>query len=461
MHAVFILPGIMGTELLHPLPGQAPEMVWPPTPLETQFGYRRLDKLMSSAIVPGKIIENVLCFDFYGPLIALVRNAGFTETGATKRLYRFPYDWRLDLFVLARQLAVAVAGAVTDGATKVTIVGHSMGGLIARLVLEDESLQNEPWFKAVDQFIAIATPHLGAPLALARVLGLDSALGISGADFARLARQPGYPSAYQLLPAPGEAACWNQSDLNLRPLDIYEPEVAAKLGLVPQLLDRAKAVHAVLGAGRAHPNVRYFFLGATGHRTVTRVNVFPDEDGGVDVSQSQLTWSDDGGDGTVPLYSALPRAGQRQVVTNEHSTAFKGRPFRNILSRLLGASLGPALESSGDIGPDLRLSVESPIVTTAQAVEVLLFTDDDGDAVPAIPRFSGTFVLTLLREGEANRKEICQTIAITYDGPAISQLRLRLEPITKAGHYGIELESTELSVRPTTFSVCDYRRADQ
>ena len=37
MHVVITVPGIMGTELL-----LGDERVWPPTPLETQLGYKRI-----------------------------------------------------------------------------------------------------------------------------------------------------------------------------------------------------------------------------------------------------------------------------------------------------------------------------------------------------------------------------------------------------------------------------------
>ncbi|MES2044607.1 MAG: hypothetical protein V4475_12070 [Pseudomonadota bacterium] len=452
MHAVFVVPGIMGTELLLPVVSGEPERVWPPTPLETQFGYKRTRKLASPDVRPGAIIEQVLCIDFYKPLLGLLATLGFTESGARQRLYKFPYDWRLDLFDLADNLATAVANAVADGATQVSIVAHSMGGLISRLLLEDPRFQGQSWFGAIDQLIAIATPHLGAPLALARVLGQDSALGISGTDFAWLASQEAYPSAYQLLPAPGEAACWNQSDPALASLDIYGAAGVAQLKLKPKLVARVKAMHDLLGAGHAPANVRYFYFGATGHRTVTRINVFTKSGGDVDLDRTVLTQTDNGGDGTVPLYSALPRPGQRQIVTNEHATAFKGAAFRRVFLRLLGGDEGPALETLG--APELILSVESPIVATDQSVELLLFADDAGEAAPSIDTLSGTLVLTRIRDEEATVVEESQRIPLNYSGPALCRLRLYLDPIAAPGHYQVRLEDAFYGAEPVAFSVC-------
>jgi hypothetical protein len=68
----------------------------------------------------------------------------------------------------------------------------------------------------------------------------DSALGISGEDLAWLASREEFPSAYPLLPPPGDEICWNQSDAALASLDIYEPGIAVSLGLKPTLLARAR-----------------------------------------------------------------------------------------------------------------------------------------------------------------------------------------------------------------------------
>jgi hypothetical protein len=51
VHAVFLAPGIMDTELLMPdLAGGPDEKAWPPTALETQFGYKRREKPGSPAL---------------------------------------------------------------------------------------------------------------------------------------------------------------------------------------------------------------------------------------------------------------------------------------------------------------------------------------------------------------------------------------------------------------------------
>lgn len=460
MLAVIVVPGIMGTELFLPRPGDAgAEKVWPPTPWETQFGYDRREKLASPALVLGDLIPNVLCFNFYQPLIDQLVGLGFTLGDASRRLIKFPYDWRRDLFDTAARLADVIEAAWADGATEISLVAHSMGGLVSRLIFEDLQHRNQPWFGAMKQLIAIATPHLGAPLALARVLGRDSALGISGADFAWLASNTDYPSAYQLLPAPGEGACWDQDDPALRSLDIYDPAVAAALGLNPAQLARAQALHAVLGAGNAPPGVRYFYFAGAGHRTATRVNVFRNAGGAINLAKTVVTRTEDSGDGTVPMYSALPQRGQRHIAINEHATAFTGDPFHRAFVRLLGGNAGPALERV----PVLALSVEAPLVPADEDIEILLHSADEDTG--GFTEVKGQLVIARVAAGEpiiedgeefvplTVEAEI-RKIDISYAGPPLDKLRLIVAAVGAPGHYQIRFIGKPQSAGPVMFSAC-------
>jgi phospholipase A1 len=245
MDAAVLIPGIMATRLVLPgtEPGAQSEEVWPPTPLETQVGYKRIDKLLDPRVVAGEMIDKVLCFSFYQTVKDQLVTLGYTCTGARKRLVEFPYDWRKDNLSIADALAARLDRLHAAGAKKIVLIGHSMGGLLARLLMESGKYDGRPWFGAIGLFMALATPHLGAPLVLARIFGLDSTLGISGADFARLAANPAFPSGYQLIPAPGELVIWNLDSPDVAPLDIYDEATAAQLGLDPKLVARAKAMH--------------------------------------------------------------------------------------------------------------------------------------------------------------------------------------------------------------------------
>lgn len=452
MDVVVLVPGIMGTELYVPK-ANGEEKIWPPTPIETQFGYKRCKELQRSDVRTGGIIRNVLCFDFYGPLYSLLADLGFEEGSASKRLIDFPYDWRIDLFDTAERLSAVLDEAVQAGASKISLVAHSMGGLICRLVLEQARYRDQPWYDRVDQLIAIATPHLGAPLALGRVLGRDSAMGISGEDFRELSNNEAFPSAYQLLPAPGEQACWDQNDIALHSLDIYDADDGARLGMNMRLIDRARALHEVLGGDNVPPAKRYFYFGAVGHRTATRVNVFAGGSEPVDHSHTELTLTVDAGDGTVPLYSALPTRGQRQMVANQHATAFKGEAFRRVFVRLLGGDEGDALESAS--GLTVELSVESPIIDADREIEVLILPIDPTQDEPGfVTIIQGELILTQIRQGELVVEKEQSRCAVRYAGPKVSSLRVYLPSVSEPGHYRLAFEGTPSTRVELTFSVC-------
>lgn len=444
MKAVVFVPGIMGTELLT----GAGEKLWPPKPLETQFGYGRTYELLGDDVRHGGIIENVVCFDVYGSLLKQFVELGFQQDGSEKRLYPFPYDWRLDLEHTAEGLASKLDTVNSDGARDIYLVAHSMGGLISRLVLETGTYANRPWFKKIRTFIAMATPHQGAPLALARVLGLDSTLGISKRDFRKLASDPRYPSGYQLLPAPNEAACWSKADLTVGVVDIYDAATATRLGLNPQLLTRARFVHESLARGAAPPGVRYFYFAATGHETVTRVNVL-ESAGAYPIEEMVVTRSEDAGDGTVPFWSALPRAVQKQVVVNEHAQVFRGMPFKRVFYRLLGGDLGIPLESLGleeEAGPT-RLSIPTPIIHAGREFELLL--------VPISPtgQLVGTLSLQKLKEDGTPAAAAEEMSTVSYEGPRVSRLRLSMPPVSTAGLYELLFRDAEATSDPLRFAV--------
>jgi phospholipase A1 len=447
MKAVVFVPGIMGTELF----SKAGENLWPPKPLETQFGYGRADQLLDDGVRPGGIIKNVSCFDIYGSLFEQFKQLGFEQDGSRDRFFPFPYDWRLDLEDTAAELARLLDGVDAAGAQDIFLIAHSMGGLITRLVLETGAFAARPWFAKIRMFVALATPHQGAPLALARVLGLDSSLGISKEDFRKISNDRRYPSGYQLLPAPNEVACWNKADLAVGAVDIYDPAISTGLGLDPTLLARARFVHDSLARGAAPAGVRYFYFAGTGHETVTRVNVLV-KDGTYPIQEMVLTRTEDAGDGTVPFWSALPRAVQKQVVVNEHTKVFRGMPFKRVFYRLLGGDLGPPLESIGVPEPPgpTHLSIPTPVIQVGQAFELLLVPQSPAGTI------EGEFLLQRLNDEGVPVPPAEEVSSITYQGPRVSRLRLLMPAITAAGFFQLTFNGTPASSEPLRFAVVSF-----
>ena len=67
------------------------------------------------------------------------------------------------------------------------IVGHSMGGLVARAAILEATRRSQPWVKRLDQIVFLGTPHHGSPLERAGNM-LQTALGLTPwtAPFVRL-----------------------------------------------------------------------------------------------------------------------------------------------------------------------------------------------------------------------------------------------------------------------------------
>ena len=436
MKSVVFVPGTMGSILTTP----QGEVVWPPKASEVVLGYKRKDKLLQDNLVVGDIVREVSCFDVYKPIVETFAAMGFKEAGAGDRLHTFAYDWRRDLEHIADQLAARLDKVAAAGPTSIAIVAHSMGGLVGRLVLESGKFDTKPWFNKVTAFMTLGTPHLGAPLALARILGLDGDLGISPQDFSAIAADPRYPSGYQLLPAPGEFACWDiKSGGALGVLDIYDPVAGGKLGLDAALVNRARWVHTTLGNGKPPKHVRYFYFAGTGHKTATRVNV--------GTSAKQITRTEDAGDGTVPLWSALPSSGQKQLVVGEHTKFFTETNFKAVFFRLFGKSF--ATPPVGVAATTATLSVQALTLRKTDDIELMI--------IPGAPttEVKGTIVIERTVAPEKPFAKFGKVVKVAYAGPRVPMFKMHLPPIAKPGVYRIRFEGQPAVAEPVMFAVTE------
>ena len=440
MQALVFIPGLMGTELVN----AKGDIIWPPKPIEILTGYRRINELQGDDLVPSNIITSVSCRDIYETVLEQLKDLGFTEQSSSKRLYLFPYDWRLDLETTARKLADLLASVEQQGAEKITLVAHSMGGLITRLVLENPSNQDTTWIKKIDQFLALAVPQKGAPLALARILGLDSDMGISAADFATFSNNPKFPSGYQLLPAPGIDTLWDQSVQDLPSLNIYDEAVAYRMGLNTELLERTQYVHNLLNIDRKPTHVRYFHFAGTGHNTVTRINIVSGDITAPNNGQLKVTWTKSAGDGTVVLTSALDSAQQQQMVVNSHTEVFQGMAFKSVFYGLLGGNIGDAVRAADNTL--LSISAAQLTYKVSQDFEILL------TSTAAIERAQGELILEKL---DSNGNTTTRTSITSVDTPlsADAGIPFLVKGIQEPGFYRIVFDGTLSTEGIATFAV--------
>jgi hypothetical protein len=97
----------------------------------------------------------------------------------------FPYDWRLSCAHNASRLARQIKQWWWQGRTpsrvhptcKVVIVAHSLGGLIARYLIESDSMRGYDYIR---QLITIGTPHMGLPESYTQLIGITRPFDFPG-----------------------------------------------------------------------------------------------------------------------------------------------------------------------------------------------------------------------------------------------------------------------------------------
>ena len=313
--AVFVLPGILGSNLKQGLPPHD-DRVW--------LGARLLGGFDRLAYLPGGADQ--VADD--GP-IGLVYDKLLSHLEATHEVIPFGYDWRRPLEEEALRLASRMREALDArqaSGQPVRVLAHSMGGLLARTV---QLVAPEVWTRLMahtdGRLLMLGTPNGGSWAPMQVLSGDDTvgnALAAIGSPFANrkarslMARMPGFLQLQAGLLDPRLAldkeATWQQlarDDLRREQerswWQRYAGEVATaayKWGVPPQaVLDQARALRTKLDAqlaGALKTSAGKMRL-VVGHAQST-----PD---GFELGTEGLVYLDlqGGGDGRVPLASAL------------------------------------------------------------------------------------------------------------------------------------------------------------
>jgi len=258
----------------------------------------------------------------------------------------FPYDWRRSMRLtsarLLEEIAKVVAG-IPDA--EITLLGHSMGGLLVRTVLETEPFRDHPALAHVTQVISMGTPHRGAVNLLGGLLGRSGSLWLSAAQAQQLGNDPRYPAAYEILPAPWEPWLWRSTWRATSVQD--QPGLVEKLGLVASSVESGREFWSKLRDGQPRPGIAWFNFVGTRHRTINHAALVGTDD-------VALVTAEDGGDGSVPVWSAGLPWSPTLPVAGEHMTLFRSGSVRQGLHALLGT--GPALAAIVDLSLPTRAS---------------------------------------------------------------------------------------------------------
>lgn len=291
-------------------PNQRPDIHWPPTTdaigaairksAAIDFERLRNPDLMTICPIWGydaglwAMMLPFLRVGFYSGLATEIRKIDVVEK---KNVVGFGYDWRKNLIDEGSKLADFITNQMkwTKSKDRVVLVAHSTGGLVARAMIENPKLKAHPALKVVRALVTLGTPHLGTPVALQAALGIDIGPFELKPGLPRLAADPRYPGLYQLFPHPGQPAL-RKPVANDFVVDLYDPDVAAKLGLGAENLEQAKALQALLDTKyRGGTDIRYTLIAGAKRTTVREIIL--GEAGPYVFEQPE-------GDGTVPTSSA-------------------------------------------------------------------------------------------------------------------------------------------------------------
>ena len=282
---VYVLPGIMGSQLGFIRAGKRPNDILWLDPIDIAFG--RLTELKlhdGSRVVPLGAMNYT-----YLKITLSLRKAGFDAV-------LLDYDWRRDIGTLGKLLADRLEA---DGRDDVALIGHSMGGLVARAALMHSA------GKRVSQLIMLGTPNAGSLAAVQALRGTYSVVRkIAMLDLRHdaeyLARNvfASFPGLHELLPA-------NRS---VSDLDLFDAKAWPASGPGPDasLLQSASGLE-----GRMAPaDARFTMVVGCNRTTATGVAL---RDGDFEYEYSLQ------GDGTVPIELARLPGARHSYVECGHS----------------------------------------------------------------------------------------------------------------------------------------------
>ena len=282
---VVFVPGILGSQLLRPDGTEA----WLnlgntlghhdlSLPRKLPFARSRDDLHPGFLVGTDTLLPRAFGFTEYADILDLFDSAGYEPgVGPGLRYAVYTYDWRRDLVESARGLALRLEGLATemgDPEARFHIVGHSMGGLVARYYLRfggAEPARDAPvtWAGArrAASLVLTATPNAGSIPALGATLSGER-VGLSHTTLAAsvVSRMP---SIYQLLPPAGTRPLVDPRGRALN-LDLHDPgtwerfgwgpfaptsddRLASERAFVVAALDRARVFHAALARPPATP----------------------------------------------------------------------------------------------------------------------------------------------------------------------------------------------------------------
>lgn len=450
MKCLVFAPGIMGSTLRN-----NDGLVWPPKVGEVIFGYHRVDELLGDDVQPVDPVYRVGPMGIYRTLLEDIRACGYSDESEDKRFIAYPYDWRRSNELAAQHLAELFDSKFANipPGLQITLLGHSMGGLVMRYLLESGQYTDRPWFSSIDRLITMGTPHYGASVALFRLEGTEKSVGLSGPDIKRMANDSRYPSTFELVPPVFSALTTEHPLPGELPsvIDPFDNAIARRLDMNQANIDQARSFWSGLDLANRPPNIEYFFVVGSAMKTNVRnewINAAQDP---VPIKRKAS------GDGTVPIASACIVGIPHIFSQKKHSTIFADRSVRRFLYRVLDAPADVRPQSAGD-GPEVGdidavgISVNQEAYDPGEEIEVVISFNQD------MVNPEETFELAVIDPDTGERKldEETRYMSVQLQGVSVSVFSFSIADDLPPGLY--ELRSGTHGMddpEPTTFYIRD------
>lgn len=321
---VVLLPGIMGSDLssirgvttqvwINPLTfinGNARYLSW-----NEEGGYDGCPEVEMAPVGLNKL---------YYLKLALTLNK-------SAELFEFPYDWRRPITYNADVLHACLERWAEGSDRKFNLVAHSMGGLVSRTYIARHPKEAE---KRVRQLIMLGTPNFGATNSIEVLFQgnplIDTVNGLNRAnDMKSVVR--GLPGCYNLLPAPPDyypsgkpyPADWN----------IYDAPSWRITGIRQEYLDSTRDLYKQLS--QSHPQVPFTMIAGCHLETPVRLTSDFSVESDPKLIVERIGEGPDGGDGTVPLWSALLPGADIFYIQEKHSELPGNRQVMQSVLRLI------------------------------------------------------------------------------------------------------------------------------
>lgn len=330
--AVIFIPGFKGSYLKD---NDSKETIWI-NAYQALFGTASLNyqkrKLTPAGIIKKvTIIPGIFTFNIYKTFLEGLEE----KIPANTLLINFAYDWREDNYRHVVELANKIRELKKQGINKISLVAHSMGGLIVAYYLrygdQVPTAAKETWegAKEINSTVLIATPFKGSLLTFRDLLRGKTT--VRNTSLLNAEAMQSFASSYQLLPQLNYSRILDQ-DLNQQNVDFYREDFWIKNNLLKFTDQKFLKNNLALARNfldlitQVSPNTistksKLLSIKGQGMQTLSQVIcpkdlksscIFP-EDKESKRYPPELFWTN--GDGIVNLESAtLPRAYQQNLI---------------------------------------------------------------------------------------------------------------------------------------------------